>query len=127
MFDRQAYLTCLVLGHVLDGEGIKMSKHLGNVIHPRVIFAKEGADATRCAFLTTSQPWLPTRFSEETVNEGKRRFMGTLWNTYAFFVLYANIDDFEPQNYDKAEYACKRTVIDRWILSRLNSLIRNVD
>ncbi|NLC26555.1 MAG: isoleucine--tRNA ligase [Fastidiosipila sp.] len=127
LFGRPAYKTCLVLGHVLDGQGIKMSKHLGNVIHPRDIFATEGADATRWAFFTTSQPWLPTRFSEETVSEGKRRFMGTLWNTYAFFVLYANIDNFEPQNYDKAFYASKRTVIDRWILSRLNSLIKEVD
>ncbi|MDD2427182.1 MAG: isoleucine--tRNA ligase [Eubacteriales bacterium] len=127
LFDRPAYKTCLVLGHVLDGEGIKMSKHLGNVIHPRDIFASEGADATRWAFFTTSQPWLPTRFSEETVNEGKRRFMGTLWNTYAFFVLYANIDEFEAQNYDRGEYASKRTVIDRWILSRLNSLFKDVD
>lgn len=115
------------MGHVLDGEGVKMSKHIGNVIHPSDIFASEGADATRWSFFTTSQPWLPTRFSEETVNEGKRRFMGTLWNTYAFFVLYANIDNFEPQNYYKAEYVSKRTVIDRWILSRLNSLIKNVD
>ncbi len=127
LFDRPAYKTCLVMGHVLDGEGVKMSKHIGNVIHPSDIFASEGADATRWSFFTTSQPWLPTRFSEETVNEGKRRFMGTLWNTYAFFVLYANIDNFEPQNYYKAEYVSKRTVIDRWILSRLNSLIKNVD
>ena len=127
LFERPAYKTCLVLGHVLDGEGIKMSKHLGNVIHPSDIFASEGADATRWAFFTTSQPWLPTRFSAETVNESKRRFMGTLWNTYAFFVLYANIDKFEAQNYDRAEYASKRTIIDRWILSRLNSLIKNVD
>ena len=127
LFDRPAYKTCLVLGHVLDGEGVKMSKHLGNVIHPQDIFDSEGADATRWAFFTTSQPWLPTRFSEETVSESKRRFMGTLWNTYAFFVLYANIDKFEAQDYNRAEYAQKRTVIDHWILSRLNSLIKNVD
>ncbi|MDO5738470.1 MAG: isoleucine--tRNA ligase [Eubacteriales bacterium] len=125
LFGETAFKNCIVLGHVLDGEGIKMSKHKGNVIAPEVALEKEGADAVRWYFVTNSQPWLPSRFSLENVNEFKRKFIGTIWNTYAFFVLYANIDKFNSKEVAPASEA--RTLLDRWILSRLNSLIQTVD
>ena len=125
LFGETAFKNCIVLGHVLDGEGIKMSKHKGNVIAPEVALEKEGADAVRWYFVTNSQPWLPSRFSLENVNEFKRKFIGTVWNTYAFFVLYANIDQFNSSTIPPAPEA--RTLLDRWILSRLNSLIQTVD
>lgn len=121
IFDEPSYKNVIVLGHVQDKDGQKMSKHKGNVVDPWTILDKQGADAVRWYFYTSSAPWLPSRFYEEAVSEGQRKFMGTLWNTYAFFVLYANIDKFNPNNY-KLEYD-KLQVIDKWILSRLHSLV----
>ena len=125
LFDHQAFNNCIVLGHVQDKDGQKMSKHKGNVVDPWEILNKEGADAVRWYFYSNSHPWVPSRFSFEAVNEGKRRFMGTLWNTYAFFVLYANIDKFEIEEHPLRSEGLN--VMDRWILSRLNSLVKSVD
>jgi isoleucyl-tRNA synthetase len=125
VFDRSPFENCIVLGHVNDKDGVKMSKHKGNVIDPWTVLDKQGADATRWYFYTTSAPYLPSRFSAEAVSEAQRKFMGTLWNTYAFFVLYAEIDKFDPAKYPLAEQ--KLTLMDRWILSGLNSLIDYVD
>lgn len=125
LFDKSPYKNVIVLGHVQDKDGKKMSKHTGNVIDPWIILDRQGADAVRWYFYTNSSPWLPNRFYEEAVNEGQRKFMGTLWNTYAFFVLYANIDNFDPNNYI-LEYE-KLAPMDKWILSKLNSLIKFID
>ncbi|MBS7262326.1 MAG: isoleucine--tRNA ligase [Eubacteriales bacterium] len=125
LFDRPPFRNCIVLGHVCDKDGVKMSKHKGNVIKPDTVLDKQGADAVRWYFYTASAPWLPSRFYPEAVSESQRKFMGTLWNTYAFFVLYANIDKFDPTAYKLSD--CKLSVMDRWILSGLNSLIRKVD
>lgn len=125
LFDQPAYKNVIVLGLVLDKDGQKMSKHKGNVVDPWVVLDRQGADAVRWYFYISSAPWLPSRFSEEAVSEAQRKFMGTLWNTYAFFVLYANIDQFDPTKY-ALEYD-KLSVMDRWILSRLHSLIAVVD
>ncbi len=125
VFDQSSYESCLVLGHVQDKDGHKMSKHLGNVVDPWTILDKQGADAVRWYFYTAGAPWLPSRFSEEAVNEGQRKFMSTLWNTYAFYILYADIDRFNP-----AQHPIERvelTLMDRWILSRLNSVIKLVN
>jgi isoleucyl-tRNA synthetase len=125
LFDEPPFKNCIVLGHVNDKEGQKMSKHKGNVVDPWVVLDKQGADAVRWYFYTGSSPWLPSRFYEEAVSEAQRKFMGTVWNTYAFYVLYANIDNFNPADYklDKE----KLSTIDKWILSRLHSLIELVD
>ena len=125
LFDRAPFENCIVLGHVQDAEGRKMSKHLGNVVDPFVMLDKFGADALRWYFYTTSAPWLPSRFSEEAVREGQRKFLATLQNTYAFVAMYAQIDGFDPLAHplDRVEL----TLMDRWILSRLNTLIREVD
>lgn len=125
LFDEPSYKNVIVLGLVQDKEGQKMSKHKGNVVDPWLVLDKQGADAVRWYFYTASAPWLPSRFYEEAVSEGQRKFMGTLWNTYAFYVLYANIDKFNPTEY-KLEYN-KLSVMDKWILSRLHSLIGTVD
>lgn len=125
LFGKKAFNNCVVLGLVQDKNGQKMSKHKGNVVAPEAILSSEGADATRWYFYSASQPWLPSRFSPEAVNEGKRRFMGTLWNTASFFVLYANIDQFEPEEHPLRYETLG--VMDRWILSRLNTLIDRVD
>lgn len=125
LFDKAPYKNVIVLGHVQDKDGKKMSKHTGNVVDPWTVLDKQGADAVRWYFYTNSSPWLPNRFYEEAVNEGQRKFMGTLWNTYAFFVLYANIDNFDPNNYT-LDYD-KLAPMDKWILSKLNSLIKFVD
>ena len=125
IFGQETFKNCIVMGHVLDKYGIKMSKHKGNVVNPWDILQTEGADAVRWYFYVNSQPWLPSRFSAEAVNESKRRFMGTIWNTYAFYVLYANIDKFDPQQYE-LKYD-QLGAMDRWILSRLNTLIKEVD
>ncbi len=125
LFDKAPYKNVIVLGHVQDKDGKKMSKHTGNVVDPWTVLDKQGADAVRWYFYTNSSPWLPNRFYEEAVNEGQRKFMGTLWNTYAFFVLYANIDNFDPNNYT-LEYD-KLPPMDKWILSKLNSLVKFVD
>ncbi len=124
LFDRNPFENCVVLGLVQDKNGIKMSKHLGNVISPWDVLDKQGADAVRWYFYASAAPWLPSRFSHEAVSELQRKYMGTLWNTYAFFVLYANIDNFDPKNYPQA---APRTVMDRWVLSKLNTLVKTVD
>ncbi|MBQ9251341.1 MAG: isoleucine--tRNA ligase [Clostridia bacterium] len=125
LFDRAPFKNCIVMGHVQDAEGRKMSKHLGNVVDPFAMLDKFGADALRWYFCTTSAPWLPKRFSEEAVQEGIRKFLATLQNTYGFFTMYAQIDGFDPLAHplDKVEL----TLMDKWILSRLNSLIARVD
>ncbi len=125
LFGKAPFKNCIVLGHVNDKNGIKMSKHLGNVVDPWSVLDKQGADAIRWYFYTSSSPWLPSRFYEEAVSEGQRKFMGTLWNTYAFFVLYAEIDKYDPSKYDLKK--CKLSLMDKWILSRLNTLIKTVD
>ncbi|MDR1687946.1 MAG: isoleucine--tRNA ligase [Clostridiales bacterium] len=125
LFDKSPFENCIVLGHVQDKDGQKMSKHKGNVIDPWDILNKQGADALRWYFYSVSAPWLPSRFSAEPVDEIQRKFMGTLWNTYAFYILYAQIDGFNPSKYElEAE---KLPPMDRWVLSKLNSLIRFVD
>ncbi len=125
IFDRNPFENCVVLGHVQDKDGRKMSKHLGNVVDPWQVLDTLGADATRWYFYTSSAPWLPSRFYNEAVNENARRFMGTLWNTYAFFILYGDIDGFDPAAHplDRTEL----TLMDRWILSRLNATVKAVD
>ncbi len=125
LFDKAPFKNCIVLGHVNDKNGIKMSKHKGNVVDPWSILDKQGADAVRWYFYTGSAPWLPSRFYEEAVSEAQRKFMGTLWNTYAFFVLYADIDKYNPAEYDINK--CKLTLMDKWVLSKLNTLIKTVD
>ena len=115
LFGKSPFRNCIVLGHVNDKDGIKMSKHKGNVVEPFTVLDKQGADATRWYFYTASAPWLPSRFSAENVSEAQRKFMGTLWNTYAFFVLYAEIDKFNPTEHKLED--CKLTVMDKWILS----------
>ena len=125
LFDRSPFKNCLVLGHVCDKDGIKMSKHKGNVVDPWEMLNTRGADAVRWYFYTGSAPWLPSRFSGEAVSDAQRKYMGTLWNTYAFYVLYANIDGFNPLEH-KLDYA-KLGAMDRWILSRLQTLIGEVD
>ncbi len=124
IFEKSPYKNVIVLGHVQDKDGQKMSKHKGNVIDPWSVLDKQGADAVRWYFYTNSAPWLPSRFYEEAVNEAQRKFMGTFWNTYAFYVLYANIDNFNPLDY-KLDYD-KLPPMDKWILSKLNTLIQLV-
>ena len=125
LFDRAPFKNCIVMGHVQDAEGRKMSKHLGNVVDPFQMLDKFGADALRWYFYTTTAPWLPKRFSEEAVREGQRKFLGTLQNVYAFFAMYAQIDGFDPAAHpiEKVELS----LMDKWILSKLNSLIAKVD
>ncbi|MBQ9710612.1 MAG: isoleucine--tRNA ligase, partial [Clostridia bacterium] len=125
LFDKAPFRNCIVLGHVNDKNGIKMSKHKGNVVDPWTILDKQGADAVRWYFYTSSAPWLPSRFYEEAVSEGQRKYMGTLWNTYAFFVLYAEIDKYDPSKYDIE--SCKLSLMDKWIISKTNTLIKEVD
>lgn len=125
LFDIAPFKNCLVLGHVNDMQGKKMSKHVGNVVDPWDVLDVQGADAVRWYFYVSSNPWLPTRFSGDSVSEGQRKFMGTLWNTYAFYVLYANIDGFDPTKYT-LDYD-KLGVMDKWALSKLNTLIKTVD
>ena len=125
LFDKAPFRNCIVLGHVNDKDGQKMSKHKGNVVDPFSVLDKQGADAVRWYFYTGSAPWLPSRFYAEAVSEAQRKFMGTLWNTYAFFVLYADIDKFNPAEYSLKDR--KLTVMDKWLLSGLNSLVKYVD
>ena len=125
LFDKAPFKNCIVLGLVNDKDGIKMSKHKGNVVDPWSVLDKQGADATRWYFYTASAPWLPSRFHGDNVSESQRKFMGTLWNTYAFYVLYAEIDKFNPLEHKLADQ--KLNVMDKWILSELNSLIKFVD
>lgn len=125
IFDKAPFKNCIVLGHVNDKNGIKMSKHKGNVVDPWSVLDVQGADAVRWYFYTSSAPWIPSRFSAETVSEGQRKFMGTLWNTYAFFVLYADIDKYDPSKYNIDN--CNLTLMDKWVLSGLNTLVQYVD
>ncbi|MBQ6883183.1 MAG: isoleucine--tRNA ligase [Clostridia bacterium] len=125
LFDKASFKNCIVLGHVNDEKGLKMSKHLGNVVDPWTILDKQGADAVRWYFYTSSAPWLPSRFYEKAVSECQAKYMGTLWNAYAFFVLYADIDKYDPSKYSLKD--CQLSIMDKWLLSRLNSLIKTVD
>lgn len=125
LFNKAPYENVIVLGHVQDENGQKMSKSKGNAVDPFEALQTYGADAIRWYFYTASAPWIPKRFSGKLVQEGQRKFMGTLWNTYAFFVLYANIDEFDATKY-ALEYE-KLSVMDRWILSRLYSAVAAVD
>ena len=124
IFDRNPFENCIVLGHVLDKKGLKMSKSKGNVVDPFTVLDSQGADATRWHFYTASAPWLPTRFSVDDVGEAGRKFMGTLWNVYSFYVLYAELDQFNPLNY--ADFVSEN-VMDKWIMSKLNTLVKDVD
>ena len=125
IFDQPCFENVIVLGLVQDENGQKMSKSKGNAVDPMEALAKYGADAIRWYFIVNSAPWLPSRFYGKAVQEGQRKFLGTLWNTYAFFTLYANIDEFDATKY-ALEYD-KLSVIDKWILSRLNTTIKAVD
>jgi isoleucyl-tRNA synthetase len=125
LFNKAPYENVIVLGHVQDENGQKMSKSKGNAVDPFDALEQYGADAIRWYFYTSSAPWLPKRFSGKAVMEGQRKFMGTLWNTYAFFVLYANIDDFDATKYT-LEYD-KLPVMDKWLLSKLNTVVGEVD
>ena len=125
LFNKAPYKNVIVLGHVQDENGQKMSKSKGNAVDPFDALEQHGADAIRWYFYSNSAPWLPNRFHADAVTEGQRKFMGTVWNTYAFYVLYANIDEFDPTKYS-LEYD-KLSVMDKWLLSRLNSCVKTVD
>ena len=125
IFNKAPYKNVIVLGHVQDENGQKMSKSKGNAVDPFDALEKHGADAIRWYFYVNSAPWLPNRFHDGAVSEGQRKFMGTLWNTYAFFVLYANIDRFDATKYT-LDYD-KLSVMDKWLISKLNTLIKTVD
>ena len=125
LFNKAPYENVIVLGHVQDENGQKMSKSKGNAVDPFAALDEYGADAIRWYFYVNSAPWLPNRFHGKAVQEGQRKFMGTLWNTYAFFVLYANIDGFDATKYS-LEYE-KLPVMDKWLLSKLNTLVKEVD
>ncbi|MBR2053185.1 MAG: isoleucine--tRNA ligase [Clostridia bacterium] len=125
LFNRSPYKNVIALGLVNDKNGVKMSKHLGNVVTPNEVLDTSGADAVRWCFASTSAPWLSTRFSKDLVEESKRKFLGTLWNTYSFFVLYANIDGYNPKDYDLE--ASQFSMMDKWLLAELNTLIQKVD
>lgn len=125
LFNKAPYRNVIVLGHVQDENGQKMSKSKGNAVDPFDALQTHGADAIRWYFYSNSAPWLPNRFYDKAVTEGQRKFLGTIWNTYAFFVLYANIDNFDATKY-KLEYD-KLSVMDKWILSKVNSLVKSVD
>lgn len=125
LFDTNPFENCVVMGHVQDKDGQKMSKHKGNTVNPWDVLNAQGADAVRWFFYNSVSPWLPKRFHAKAIEESQRKYMGTLWNTYAFFILYAEIDQFDPKAHplDKVEL----TLMDKWALSRLNTLVRNVD
>jgi isoleucyl-tRNA synthetase len=125
LFNKAPYENVIVLGHVQDENGQKMSKSKGNAVDPFDALQTYGADAIRWYFYINSAPWLPNRFHGKAVQEGQRKFMGTLWNTYAFFVLYANIDEFDATKYS-LEYD-KLSVMDKWLLSKMNSMVKAVD
>ena len=125
IFDKAPYKNVIVLGHVQDENGQKMSKSKGNAVDPIDALTEFGADAIRWYFYSNSAPWLPNRFHKDAVVEGQRKFMGTLWNTYAFFVLYANIDNFDPTKYTLDVNTL--APMDRWLLSKLNTVVKTVD
>ena len=125
IFNQAPFKNVIVIGHVLDGNGQKMSKSKGNAVDPFDVLKTYGADAVRWYFYINSAPWLPNRFHDKAVTEYQRKFMGTLWNTYAFFVLYGNIDNFNPAQY-RLEYD-KLPVMNKWLLSKLNTVVKTVD
>lgn len=124
LFDKSPYKNVLVMGHILDEQGIKMSKHKGNILDPWKVLNEQGADAMRWYLYVASPPWSPSRFYQDAVSEAQRRFLGTLWNVYSFFVLYANIDEFDPTKYSSCPE--NRAEIDRWLLSRINTVNKQV-
>ncbi|MGH4126049.1 MAG: isoleucine--tRNA ligase [Clostridium sp.] len=124
VFDTNPFENCIVLGHVLDKNGIKMSKHKGNVLSPFTVLENQGADALRWYFYTASAPWLPSRFYEDAVIDAQRKFIGTLWNVYSFYILYADLDNFDPTKY---EDFVSSNIMDKWMMSKLNSLVKNTD
>ncbi|WP_300383598.1 isoleucine--tRNA ligase [Clostridium sp.] len=124
IFDTSSFENCIVLGHVLDKKGLKMSKSKGNVVDPFEVLDSQGADATRWHFYTASAPWLPTRFSIDDVSEAQRKFLSTVWNVYSFYVLYADLDKFNPLDYKDYK---SENIMDKWIMSKLNTLIKDVD
>ncbi len=124
IFQQPCFENCIVLGHVQDKDGQKMSKHKGNVVDPWYALDKQGADAVRWYFYAGSSPWLPSRYYDDAVSEYQRKFMGTLWNTYAFYILYADIDGFDPTQHKLED--CQLSIMDKWVLSRLNSLTGQV-
>ncbi len=124
VFDTNPFENCIVLGHVLDKDGLKMSKHKGNVLSPFTVLENQGADALRWYFYTASAPWIPSRFYEEAVIEAQRKFIGTLWNVYSFYILYADLDNFDPTKY---EDFVSENIMDKWMMSKLNSLVKNMD
>ncbi len=124
IFDTNSFENCIVLGHVLDKKGLKMSKSKGNVVAPNDVLDTVGADATRWHFYTASAPWLPTRFSKDDVADTQRKFLSTLWNVYSFYVLYADLDKFDATKYSDFKSS---NVMDKWILSKLNTLIKVVE
>ncbi len=123
IFDKAPFENCIVLGHVQDKDGKKMSKHIGNVVDPWSVLDNQGADAVRWYFYSNSAPWLPNRFHGDAVSEAQRKFIGTLWNTYAFYVLYADIDGFDPTKHTLSK---DLGIMDKWVLSRLNSTVKAV-
>jgi len=125
LFDKAPFENCIVMGLVQDRDGIKMSKHKGNVVDPWDVLNKQGADAARWYFYSANAPWLPSRFADSTVSESQRKFMGTLWNTYAFYIMYADIDGFDPSKYTLDMDLLP--AMDRWVLSRLHTLVAQVD
>ncbi|MBR0348265.1 MAG: isoleucine--tRNA ligase [Clostridia bacterium] len=125
IFDKAPFKNVIVLGHVQDENGQKMSKSKGNAVDPFDALETYGADAIRWYFYTNSAPWLPNRFHGKAVTEGQRKFMGTLWNTYAFYVLYADIDEFDPTKYELKYDSL--SVMDKWLLSKLNTMVGTVD
>ncbi|WP_296971733.1 isoleucine--tRNA ligase [Tepidanaerobacter sp. EBM-38] len=124
LFDKSPYKNVLVMGHILDEKGIKMSKHKGNILDPWKVLNEQGADAMRWYLYVASPPWSPSRFYQDAVSEAQRRFLGTLWNVYSFFVLYANIDEFDPRKYSLDPE--DRSELDRWLLSRINSVNKQI-
>ena len=125
LFDKAPFKNCLVLGHVTDEQGRKQSKHLGNVVDPWSVLDVTGADAVRWYYYTNSAPYLPSRFFMKAVTESQNKFLGTLYNTYAFYVMYADIDSFDPTKVKPKNL--KYTLMDRWVLSELNALVKRVD
>ncbi len=125
LFDKAPFKNVIVLGHVQDKDGQKMSKSKGNAVDPMEALNKYGADAIRWYFYSNSAPWLPNRFHEDAVIECQRKFLGTLWNTYAFYVLYANIDEFNPLEHELIYD--KLSIMDKWLLSKLNTVVKTVD
>ncbi len=124
VFDTNPFENCIVLGHVLDKDGLKMSKHTGNVLSPFTVLDNQGADALRWYFYTASAPWLPSRFYEDAVIDAQRKFIGTLWNVYSFYILYADLDNFDPTKYENFE---SENIMDKWMMSKLNSLVKSTD